>query len=79
MSWFRPSVRPSVLEQRLRSRVIVTLHSGESFAGVLVEADERAWVLREATAVGVGERGSDLLVDGEIVVLTENVAFAQRP
>lgn len=75
MSWWRPTV----LERRLRSRVIVTLHSDESFAGVLVEADSQAWVLREATAVGAGERGADVIVDGEIVVLTENVAFAQRP
>ena len=75
MSWFRPSV----LDQRLRSRVIVTLHSGESFAGVLVEADEQAWVLREAVAVGVGERGADVVVDGEIVVLSDNVAYAQKP
>lgn len=75
MSW----LRPSVLERRLRQRVIVTLHSGESFVGVLFECDERAWVLREAEAIGAGERGANLILDGEVVVLSENVAFAQRP
>lgn len=71
--------RRSVLEQRLRSRVIVTLHSGEAFEGVLFEADERVWVLREASAIGVGEKNANVAVDGEVVILAENVAYAQRP
>lgn len=71
--------RRSVLGSRLRMKVIVTLHSGEAFSGVLWEADERVWVLRNAEAVGIGERGSNVAVDGELVVLAENVAYAQRP
>lgn len=75
MSW----PRRSILDQRLRQRVIVTLHSGESFVGVLWEADAAAWVLRNAEAIDPENRGQNVAVDGELVVLAENVAYAQRP
>lgn len=61
---------------RMRERVLVTLHSGEAFSGVLWEADARAWVLRNAEAVTHNER---LPVDGEVVVLTANIAYANKP
>jgi small nuclear ribonucleoprotein (snRNP)-like protein len=71
--------QPSAIDARIRHRVIVTLRSGESFAGLLFEADERVWILRNAEAIAAGDRGTNLIVDGEIVIPAENVAFAQRP
>lgn len=68
----------SVLSERLRRRVIVTLHSGETFTGVLWQEDERAWVLRSAGMFDA-PNGQVTPVDGEVVILTENVAYAQTP
>jgi small nuclear ribonucleoprotein (snRNP)-like protein len=68
-----------LLRARLRERVIVTLKSGDAFGGVLWEADESVWVLREALAIGVGENGSNVGVDGELVLIARDIAYAQRP
>lgn len=71
--------RSRLLAERLCHRVIVTLKSGQSFEGVLFECDPQAWVLRDSSAIGVGENGTNLPVDGEIVLLTAEIAYAQRP
>lgn len=68
-----------LLRARVRSRVIVTLHSGEAIAGVLWEADRQAWVLREAQAIGAGEDRGHLPVDGELVLLADQIRYAQVP
>lgn len=67
-----------VVKSRLRSRVVVTLKSGESFTGVLFEADRQAWVLREAEVIN-GVRNGNLPLDGEVVLLVSEIAYAQRP
>lgn len=74
----RPKL-PGPLRDRVCSRVVVTLKSGESFAGVLFEADGGALVLRDAAAVGAGENGSDATVDGELLVLLADLAYLQCP
>ena len=71
--------RSRLLRQRLLSRVVVTLKSGDSFDGVLYDLDDRAWFLRDASAVGAGEKRTNLPLDGEVVLLTSEIAFAQRP
>lgn len=68
-----------VVEERMRERVLVTLVTGEAFAGVLWEADARAWVLRDAVAVGAANDSTNVSVDGEVVLPAANIAFAQRP
>lgn len=68
-----------MLSTRLRERVIVTTKTGESFAGVLYSHDDKALVLREAQALGAGERATDLPLDGELIVLLPDVAYIQRP
>lgn len=68
-----------LLRSRLRERVIVTLKSGDAFGGVLWEADAQVWVLREAVAIGVGENRSNVGVDGELVLIARDIAYAQRP
>lgn len=67
----------NVLRSRLRRRVIVTLHTGEAFAGILYEADRDVWVLREAAALGAGENRTNLIVDGELLILTDDIAYCQ--
>lgn len=68
-----------LLRLRLRHRVIITLKSGEAFSGVLYEADSEAVVLRDAEALGAGERGKNLVVDGEVLILRGDVAYMQLP
>lgn len=68
-----------LLRKRLLHRVVVTLKNGQSFEGLLHEADGHAWFLRDASAVGMGERQTNLPLDGEIVLLVAEIAFAQRP
>lgn len=72
-------MRSRVISSRLRERVIVTLKSGESFAGVLFSHDKQALVLRDTEALGAGENRTDLRLDGELIVLLADVSFLQRP
>lgn len=71
--------RSRVLTSRLRERVIVTCKSGSSFAGILFSHDDRALVLRETEALGAGENRANLPLDGELIVLTADVAYIQKP
>lgn len=72
-------VSKSVLGDRMRSRVIVTLKSGASFDGVLFSADDRVWVLRDVAALGAGDRGSNVPVDGEVLVMVADIEYCQKP
>lgn len=79
VAWFLWFTSGSVLRRSLRDRVLVTLKSGEGFEGVLFRADRRSWELVQAKAVGAGDRGADVPVDGALVIPADNVAFCQRP
>lgn len=72
-------MRSRILTSRFRERVLVTVKAGDTFDGVLYSADDKALVLRQAAAVGVGENKTDLPLDGELIVLLADVAFIQRP
>lgn len=72
-------MRSRVLSSRFRERVIVTIKTGDSFDGILFSADDKALVLRSASALGAGERKTDLPIDGELIVLLPDVAYIQRP
>lgn len=72
-------MRSRVLAARLRERVIVTTKTGDSFAGVLFSHDTKAIVLRETEALGAGERRTNVVLDGELIVLLPDVAYIQRP
>ena len=71
--------RPSVLGSALRERVIVTLKTGEGYDGLLFRVDGKTWELVQAAALGVGERGADVPVNGTLLIPADNVAYAQRP
>lgn len=70
---------PRAVRDRVCHRVVVTCKSGDSFEGVLFEADAGAIVLRDSSAVGAGENRTNLPLDGEILILMADVAFIQRP
>lgn len=68
-----------VLRARVRRRAVVTLKSGATFEGIVTEADGQALVLHQAVAVAMGERSSNVTVDGEAVLLLADVAYLQFP
>jgi hypothetical protein len=68
-----------ILKQTVKQRVIVTLKSGEGFDGLLYWADGKTWELVQAKALGVGDRGADVPVNGTLLIPAENVAYCQRP
>lgn len=74
-AWWR-SARPSPLTSRIRRRCFVTCKNGASFAGVLWETHRQAIVLRDAQHIVDGVVDP---VDGEVVILVEDVAFVQVP
>lgn len=66
----------SVLRQRLRRTVIVTLKDGSSFRAVLFAADKTGFVFRNAEHLDV-KTSKATPVDGEIFVLPADVAYLQ--
>lgn len=75
MSWWSA---PSILETRLRAKMLVTMKDGTTFAGVLFESDATALVLRQAEAVGGTVSKSNVPLDGEIILLLSDVLYMQR-
>lgn len=71
--------RPTGLSRRLRSRLLVTLKTGATFDGVLFSADRDVWVLRNAQALGAGDNGATVPVDGEVLVMVADIEYAQKP
>jgi hypothetical protein len=69
----------TAVRRALKERVLVTLKSGEGFDGVLLRLDRKSWELVQAKALGVGERGADVPVNGALIIPAENVAYVQRP
>lgn len=69
------SHRPRVLTARAHRPVVVSLLSGATFKGVLVDSDQQALVLKSVEALG-----SEVVpVDGELVVLRSHVDYLQLP
>lgn len=66
-----------LIRQHLRKAVLISLKTGETFRGVLFEADSEALVLRNCQAVGVAEDRSNLTVDGELLFLRSDIAYMQ--
>ena len=71
--------RDRLLRERLCDKVVVTLKTGASFGGVLFKADDKALVLRDTQALGVGPVGDHLAVDGELILFRTDIDFLQRP
>jgi small nuclear ribonucleoprotein (snRNP)-like protein len=67
-----------LLRQRLLRRVLVTLKSGASFAGVLYAADRETLILRNAQQLDVPDQGA-VPADGEMLLFRADVDFMQLP
>jgi len=65
-----------LLRDLLRDRFVVTLFSGESFEGLLVDADEKT--LRLVDAYGL-DGTSRVKVDGELFIPRDQITYMQRP
>jgi hypothetical protein len=68
--------RDKLIRQNLRERFVITLHGGESFDGLLVDADEKTLRMVNAFAIGKNSRVS---VDGELFLPRGDVAYMQKP
>ena len=68
--------RDRLLKQLLRDRFVVTLRGGESFDGLLADADEKTVRLVDAFALDGKNRMS---VDGELFIPRGEVVYMQRP
>lgn len=70
------SQRDRLMRERLSERVLVTLHDGTTFDGMLHAVDDKSLTLLQAshvTADGV------VKADGSVLVPRDNVAFIQKP
>jgi small nuclear ribonucleoprotein (snRNP)-like protein len=67
----------SLLADRGRRQVLVTLKSGAAFRGVLYATDREALVLREAQALAYGAQKATVPVEGELVALRADVDYLQ--
>lgn len=65
-----------LLRGLLRDRFVVTLRGGESFDGLLVDADEKTVRLANAWAITDKSRVS---IDGELFIPRGEIAYMQKP
>jgi small nuclear ribonucleoprotein (snRNP)-like protein len=70
--------RSRILSERISEKVIITLKDGTAFEGVLWDADDRLWVLRNSEAIGAAKGGGSLPLDGEVIVLSGEILHVQR-
>lgn len=75
--WYHGHLRHEMaLRTRMKRDVIVTLHSEQSFSGVLFERDTVCLVLRNAVHL---QPQGQTPVDGELLVRWAEVAYVQLP
>lgn len=67
---------PRIWRRMLRKQYLVTLDTGEAFRGVLEEADRKSMVLQQVTYLK--SDGSELPVDGRMILDRTRVAYAQE-
>ena len=68
--------RDKLVRQVLRERFIATLRDGQTFDGLLVEADESTFRFANAFAIDGKIRAS---VDGELFLPRSEVLYLQKP
>jgi small nuclear ribonucleoprotein (snRNP)-like protein len=73
---FVASRQEKALRARMRSDVIVTLKSGDSFSGVMFDRDALTVVLRNAVDL---RPQAPVPVDGELLIRWAEVAYVQLP
>jgi hypothetical protein len=68
--------RDRLIRQCLRDRFVLTLHSGETFEGLLLDVDDKTVVLADAFALTGSDR---VAVDGTLYLPRAEVSYMQRP
>jgi hypothetical protein len=68
--------RDRLIRQALRERFVVTLTSGETFDGLLLDTDDKTVHLVDAHALDGSTRVS---IDGALFLPRDRVAYMQRP
>lgn len=68
--------RDRLIRQTLRERFVVTMKSGATFEGLLLDADDRTVVLVESFALDENGRHR---VDGSMYLARSDVDYMQRP
>lgn len=68
--------RDRLVRQALRERFVATLRGGESFDGLLIEADEKTYRFANAWALDGRNRTQ---VDGELFIPRDEVIYLQKP
>lgn len=68
-----------ILRRRHLKRIIVTLKSGNAFAGVLWQHDRDALVLLHGVALKAGPNKEDVAADGETILFRSEIDYVQRP
>lgn len=68
--------RDRLVRQALRDRFVATMRGGETFDGLLVDADAKTFRMTDAFAVDGRNRVS---VDGELFLPRSEVLYLQRP
>jgi small nuclear ribonucleoprotein (snRNP)-like protein len=76
LTWHRRSTAV-LLAERARRQVIVTLKTDDAFRGLLHATDREALVLREAHALAFGAKKVNVIVEGEVLLLRNEVAYIQ--
>jgi hypothetical protein len=66
-----------IVTDHLREKYVVTLKSGETFDGVLTEADGRSVVLMQARSLSPDH--NPVLIDGCLVLARADIRYLQRP
>lgn len=71
--------RDRLVRQALRREFVVTLTSGATFAGVLLDADDRTVVLTRAATISVTPRNETVrtAVDGQLFLPRDEVEYMQ--
>lgn len=69
--------RDRVIRAQVHERLLVTMDSGQTFDGLLVDADASTLMLANASVVSAD--GSKVPADGHIYLPRFDVSYMQRP
>lgn len=61
----------------LRERFVITLRGGESFDGLLVDADPKT--VRFVDAFAIDDKQGRVSVDGELFIPRSEIVYLQKP
>lgn len=78
IAWYsQHTAKDRIVASHTLQRTVVTLKTGETFDGLVRDADSRTLVLVKASSVATGR--DPVSVDGSLYVDRADVAYLQRP